>query len=218
MSIERRFVCVVILALLTKAGVNLPADAGVLTNPVPVTKTLYFKLRGASGPPTNQFPANEVIYCEIGSHEVASFTNNESFYRAFPPNESLVFRLFDQAGAEGPKTRLGRDYSKSLLVPQSMAKAAELHGHSLDSTHAAIYPLFYVAPRAFSTEQMFVLTNSGSYELEVRIRIWAQTTNRGTPIEITGYSNPSIGTNYQFGMVTSPPVRVRIVKQAEGSP
>jgi hypothetical protein len=192
-------------ALVLSSVLELCANAESLTNAVPITENLYFQLRGGGGPPTNWFSASQLIHYEVGSREAGSFKTNKSCYRALPPDQSFAFRLFDQTGAEVQKTRLGREYSRVPVEPRSMAQAAGLHARFLDQAHRLIYPLFTV-------NQMFDLTNSGNYELEVRIRIWAQTTNKGPPNEIIGFSNPNIGTNYQFGLITSPPIRARVVK------
>lgn len=179
----------------TGAPVSIAAP---LTNPVPITHNLYFQLRKRWGPPTNQFFANEVLSYKIGT----TATNHGVAYRYFPPDRSFVFRLLDAHGGEVAKTLRGIEFSRAPRVPRSMSESARLHGYDGNLTK----PLF-------RPDDMFALTNSGIYQLEISIRLWVQTTNRGAPNELSELTQPGIGTNYQFGVVTSPPVRVRIIKR-----
>jgi hypothetical protein len=192
-----------VASIVTVIGAS--ANSAMLTNTAPITENLYFQLLSGLRP-TNQFLAGELIHYKIGSHEVGSYKTNKSFYRSFPVERSFDFMLFDQAGDEVKKTSLGCGYSASPREPKSKAQAAELHGHHLDSGRSEVYPLF-------RPDHVFALTKTGWYTLVIRVRCWAQTTNRGAPNELEGYFNPNLGTNLRFGVVMSPPVRVQIVKE-----
>ena len=186
----------IFIAALILQTADAPLNGAPLTNTVPVNKDIYFQLRKRFGPPTNQFSANESI-----SYKIGSFTTNEFFYRYFPPERSFKFKLYDQAGRAMEKTPLGRVYSRESEAPGSMRQASKLHGYSIPGVSDL-----------FRADQMFVLTNKGIYELEISIRLWVQTTNRGTPNEVISYTRPNIGTNFQFGVITSPAIHVQIIK------
>ena len=197
MNLKRRLLFSAAVALIVSLLGGVLAKAAEATNPVPVAPHLYFQLNKEFGPATNLFTATEYIHYMInttgGKHQV--------FYRYFPPERSFVFRLFDQSGGEVEKTSLGMEYSRPPPIPKSMSEAADLHG-STGSRGAVL----------FRAEDIFVMTNRGLYQLEVSIRLWAQTTNQGTPNEVIGLMQPEVGTNYLFGVLTSPPVRVQIMK------
>jgi len=53
----------------------------------------------------------------------------------------------------------------------------------------------YVAMVLFKPDDFFVITNAGVYTLQVQMRFWSEITNK------------------QYGVVTTPPVRVQVVRQ-----
>ena len=192
------FIRVGIAVCLAHYASDLSSGAEPLTNAVPITHNLYFQLKKMFGPLTNQFPANEFIEYEI----LTTATNHGVAYRYFPPDRSFVFKLLSPSGTEVKRTKRGLEYSKPPNVPRTMRESSRLHLYDASLTRSLFRP-----------NDMFVLTNRGVYELEISIRLWVQTTNKGAPNELSELTQPGIGTNFQFGVVTSPPVRVKIIKE-----
>jgi hypothetical protein len=189
------WVAVVILIINEPAVRLMAADE---TNTVRVTERIFFSLEKRFGSVTNVFSANEPVAYGI----TTTATNHDLIYRYFPLERSFVFKLYDAAGTEVKKTARGLEYSKAPRMPRTLVQSTKLHGS--DS---------FTGGFLFIPEDVFVLTNKGEYKLEISLRLWVQTTNTGVPNEISQYTQPIIGTNYQFGVVTSPPVRVKIIKE-----
>jgi len=161
-----------------------------------VTSNLTFYLSGKTNwSPQSQFQYNELIKWNI----VAANTN--AAFRTFPYNQAFEFRLFDGTGREVAKTSKGQANSVPFNPPQTMSEVAKLHGHITSES----YPLF-------RAEEMFVLTNRGIYQLEVRMRLWAQVTNHTPDYEVWTHFLKSPSTNTYFGVVVSEPIKVKVVK------
>jgi hypothetical protein len=187
-----------LLAILIPAVIS-NAPAGQITNTAFIRTNLVLTLKQRVGPYTNEFNADElIVYCILPVP-----LTNDVFYRAFPANQSVDSHLFDESGREIAKTKEGLANSQPVRAPQSVDQAASLKGHSVPRPYELFRP-----------DDMFAITNKGTYELEVRVRVWAQITNNSGPkYEMIGYFDKRIGTNAHFGVVTSEPVRVKVVKK-----
>lgn len=171
-----------------------------MTNSSPVTTNLLWCLVDAYGLPTNRFNSNKMITF----HVIPVPSTNLVYYRRFPESESFDSRLFDQSGRTVPKTALGVANSQAVHPPNSFGAARRLQPHFL----SAAYNLF-------RPDDMFQITNKGTYELEVRLRLWAQVTNTsGANFEPMAFNKRRFpGTNVLFGVVVSEPIRVEVVKE-----
>jgi hypothetical protein len=198
------------------AATGFPAQASSITNSAPITSNLALYLLQSFGPFTNQFRTTDSISYLIRSEPVT----NHVFYRVFPVDQAFDFHLFNDAGQEVPKTKRGIAYSKPVRPPRSIVAAANLKGTSSPHMEHLFRPedRFLMTNGGFSLNDMFVITNKGVYELELRIRIWAQTTNTNGPnYEPWMFSENFVkllvgGTNAHFDVVTSAPVRVKVIK------
>lgn len=188
----------VVVASLIITGPARRLMAADLTNTVPVTEKLFFSLRKRFDPLSNEFSASE----SIGYVITASATNHEIVYRYFPAERSYVFRLLEANDTEVKKTARGLEYSNTPHIPTNIVESSKLRGYDMSR-----------GGDLFRPDDMFVIKNKGQYELEISVRLWVQTTNTGAPNELSQFTQPGIGTNYQFGVVTSPPVRVKIIKE-----
>jgi hypothetical protein len=190
-----------IWAVMMAAGVHI--EAGTIADSALITSNLQFYLKRQFGLATNQFRAEEQIDYVIAPIPAT----NEVFYRRFPFPESFDFHLFSQTGQEIPKSRQGLANSREVHAPKSIDEAARLKGR----THLVEYTLF-------RPQDMFVISNGGTYELEVRLRLWAQTTNNIPNYEPLMFNDNFVkefiaDTNAHFGVVISQPVRVKVIKE-----
>lgn len=170
--------------------------AAELTNPSSIGPNYVWKIIGESGLTTNTFKASEALY-----YVIIPTKTNGLFYRTFPDDQSLQFRLLGENDLLVQKTELGFARSHQPIVPQTTTEAAKLHGYSLSRSYTL-----------FSADKMFVITNAGTYDLEVLVSIWAQVTNRLPSNEIMARFDKSISSNAFFGLVVSEPIRVKIIK------
>ena len=208
-------ICNVFFAVCITPVMGLP-----LTNSVPVTTNIIFELcpyRGTGAKlefdgPTNQFFANEEIDYRFRGWD----TNCWVFFRRFPEEQSFDFRLFDAAGREVAKTAKGQSFS---ITPQVPKDKVDLYNRLKPD----MFPGGAATRTLFRPDQMFDMTNKGTYELEVRAHIFAQVPD-GHFFEMPGFleriekeakyenKNAYCDTNNSFGLVISPPVRVKVIK------
>jgi hypothetical protein len=184
-----------------------------ITNGASVTTNLIFSLNQDAGPHcfTNQYNSSELIdytLLTIGQEgkifDRQSPSTPEVFFRMLPKNQSFEFHLYDDQRREVSKTKIGVELSQPVHIPGSSGDVTGMMGK------IAPVGAFHV----FRPEDVFVMTNKGIYELELKLRIWAQTTNTsGSNYEVIGHFDKRIGTNAHFGIVTSAPARVKIIKE-----
>jgi hypothetical protein len=191
----------------------LNATADSLTNAVPFTANLTFfleKLYG--GIPANKFKSDEIIYETLlvngtnisNGHGLWAGTNIVS-YRILPSYAQFYdFKLLNDKGQEVPKTKEGLAYSEPALPPKGefdLYRKFKFHPIKASDTRAMFRP-----------DEMFVITNKGVYELEVRMRICVPMTN-GLP-DTNAMMNFLRHTSAEnFGIIESPPVRVNVIKE-----
>ncbi|MGA3284324.1 MAG: hypothetical protein ABSD57_07690 [Verrucomicrobiota bacterium] len=176
----------------------------IMTNPIPITEymgtNLTFRLIGDGGF-TNQFRADEQIdYLVI---PIMPSGMPEVLYRTFPHDQAFDFHLFDGAGREVPKTKAGLANSQPVHAPKSFTEGTDLKGH--------------VAPFGeqvmFRPSEMFVITNNGTYKLEVRLHIWAIVGFGPKTKDKIWHFDRELGTNAYYGVVTLQPVRAKVIKE-----
>lgn len=185
------------------------AQGSELTNTVNIGPGVIFRLtRPQDDSVQSQFKSDELINYFIGSTGT-----NVSYLRKFP-NGNFDFHLFDNHGNEVPKTKVGLDLSLTPTRPTKDDLVYPKKSH--------YYPFFIGQNAAnygslFRPEDVFEITNSGSYELEIRMRLCVILTN-GVPdtkamangLNATGHGLSRVD---DFGVFTSPPLRVTIIKK-----
>lgn len=174
------------------------ASGRVTTNTVAVTPYLRFFLskRGDYRPQFN-VRADEEITCNL-----VSDGTNSVFHRRLPRPQAFEFRLIDHRGQELPKTKLGNENSQAAKAPVNRFDILKLKP---EYTSYSSYQLF-------RPEEMFMITNSGVYELEVRIRLCVPMTN-GVPDSFGMLNNSGFLRSTEFGLITSDPVRIKVLKE-----
>lgn len=170
-----------------------------LTNSVNLTTnlTLYLTDLGGSDRPQSTFQSDETIYRMMGGT-----TTNLVFFRGLPKEQTYEFHLFDAAGREIPKTELGKENSAMAQLP---GKPNKLKPAFVSSGNEALIQLF-------RPDDMFVITNAGSYDLEVRLRICAPMTN-GLPDSAAMTNSRAFISDHNLGILISPPLRVKVIKR-----
>jgi hypothetical protein len=189
----------------------LNATADSLTNVVPFTANLTFYLQKDLGGAANQFKSDEMIYETLlvngtnisNGHGLWAGTNIVS-YRILPSYAQFYnFKLLNDEGQEVPKTKKGFDYNQPAEPPKGefdLYRKFKFHPIKGQDTRAMFRP-----------DEMFVITNKGVYELEVRMRICVPMTN-GLP-DTNAMMNFLRHTRAEnFGIIESPPVRVKVIK------
>jgi hypothetical protein len=202
-----------LFAVLVSAMIfNAVADS--LTNLVPLTANLTFYLQDEfhGGIPTNKFKSDEMILETIlvngtnisNGHGLWAGTNIVS-YRILPSYDQFYnFKLLNDKGQEVPKTIEGLAYSKPAKPPRNEFDLRR---------NFKIHPVKAADARTmFRPDEMFVITNKGIYELEVRIRICVPMTN-GVPDTNTMMDFRKTARAENFGVIESAPVRVNVIKE-----
>lgn len=185
------FICALVLA-----AENLPAIE--FSNSVPVTTNMFFFLNSrADFHPQVKFKSDEII-----SFTRATAGTNYIFYKALPFQQTFDFHLFDQKGREIQKTERGLAYSQEAVPPKSKSEAV----------NCKIQAIEYEPYALFVPEEMFAITNKGTYDFEIRIRILVPASNG-----VLNVGSMLNGTNVAFakelGMVVSEPLRVKVIKE-----
>jgi hypothetical protein len=188
-------------------AVSLSVRASQITNSVNITTNLLFCLSSEKNGlfPYAQFKSDEVVYSGL-----LGTSTNLIGYRHFPSG-NFDFHLFDENGRELPKTKAGLDFTGAPRKPTKAELRTRKFFYYTVANKAGEYR------RLFRPEDMFVITNKGIYEMEVRIRLcvimtngmpdlkamtdWRNTTSRGIPFA------------KDFGILTSVPLRVKVVKE-----
>ena len=112
------------------------------------------------------------------------------------------FSLFEATGREVPKTELGIKNSAFAQLP---SRPDKLRPAFVSMGNGAFIQLF-------RPDDMFVITNAGSYELELRMRICVPMTN-GLPDSSVMMNSFAFIPDRNLGILTSPPIRVEVVKK-----
>jgi hypothetical protein len=191
-------------------AVSASAKASEITNFVNITTNLVFYLTSSSdhNGPISQARSDEQIDFML----MGTVTNYVS-YRHFPSG-NFAMSLFDQNGSAVAKAEIGLKATVSPRMPEK----GELEEHDRR------FPPYFVdnrggeCRRLLRPDEMFVITNNGTYELEVRINLFVIMTN-GVPdlSAMTDWRNihgPYFITQAKdFGILTSPPLRIKIIKE-----
>jgi hypothetical protein len=177
----------------------LSGNASSITNAVPVTTNLIFSLDGKDGFPKSQFKSDELV----NSLLVGTSTNYIKFL-VFPFDQAFGFELYDDQGRELAKTERGLANSKSASPPTNMSELNKLASRVLWRDKGDFRALF-------RPDDMFVITNKGVYDLEVRIRLCVPMTN-GVP-DYEAMNLNKWFSNTRYGVIISDPVRVKVIKE-----
>jgi hypothetical protein len=194
----------ILAALLT---VMSTGQASQITNAVNITTDVVFRLTK---------PGDDSLQSEFKANEPIDYTldgprTNDVYLRQFPYG-NFEFHLFDGRGMEVPKTKTGLELTRTPPKPTKDDLRSYRHSH--------FFPFVvgrggaYYRP-LFRPEDIFIITNQGGYDLEVRTRLCLIFTN-GAP-DLNAMTNGSNATGFQFfkdfDVLTSPPLRVRIIKE-----
>jgi hypothetical protein len=192
------------------AGIALVNAANAIgsdfTNIVYITTNISFSLHNphVSGA-QSEFKSNEeIIWGLVGT------STNSVWYRHFPSG-NFDFHLFDNQGQEISKTKKGVSFTTEPPLPTyENLLSKKFFGYAVDNAQGEFRQLF-------RPDEMFAITNKGTYDLEVRMRLCVIMTNNVPDLNamldarnVTGGGLPYV-TN--FGVLTSPPLRVKIIKE-----
>jgi hypothetical protein len=181
------------------------------TNAVGITSNLFLFLSSERhhGWATNIFKSNDRILHGMGVKPLHAAGTNMAYvrYLALRFQASFDFKLFDSSGREIEKTALGVANSKPAHSPQSVKELDELKPQVIRQETVALRELF-------RPDDMFVITNTGVYELVLRMRICVPMTNGVPDLEAMQFS-PGKNVrrqNANYENILSPPLRVRVIK------
>jgi hypothetical protein len=185
------------------------AMASQITNSVDIASNVLFDLiRPEDGRPLSQLKSDEVVDFCVGSP-----STNVLYLRKFPYG-SFDFHLFDDKGEEVSKTQAG------LNLTRTPPKPTKDDLRFWRTSHFAPFMVgggaAYFAP-LFRPDDVFTITNKGVYELEVRTRLCVIMTN-GMPdlkamADGLNASLRCLPFVNNFGVLTSPPLRVKVIKE-----
>jgi hypothetical protein len=188
-------------------ALRVNVQAGQITNSVNIATNLSFYLTLKNdGQPRSAFKFDDLTqYVLIGT------ATNFTYFRRFPSG-NFDFHLFDQTGREMPKSKRGLSFSEEPQKPTRHDLEVEdlkFAGVIVDNEAASYSDLF-------RAKDMFEITNAGTYELEVRVRICIIMSN-GVPdytAMVDGRNSLPSGYPFadDFGVLESGPLRVKIVK------
>jgi len=193
-------------------AIALTGQAIPLTNSVPFGEALTWSLHSLRDwHPHLQFEADELIYYRLHSNYFKSVDATNQIpvrYLAFPYSQTFDFQVFDDKGNEVRKTIMGWYYTKETTIPKDCEELALKLVIGSESS-----------PCLRPTD-MFAIKKAGTYELEVRMKICVPLTNSMPDIKaMTSWrdihestSNPHLA-NTNWGILTSDPVRVKIIKE-----
>jgi hypothetical protein len=174
------------------------AEAEMVTNSAAITTNLYFFLTAG----TNYLDHSTFRSADWISYTIASRDKKPELFRCFPAQQAFELKLFDESGRPVPKTKLGLSWGAPVKAPKSMREASRVHGRPAGGTYYLFRP-----------NDLFSITNKGSYALEVKLTLWARTTNNTPDIEpLIFHQKPPINANLHYGVVVSEPLHVRIIK------
>ena len=187
----------------------LCAPASEITNSVNITTNLVFYLiRPMVAGSQSQFKSDEVInYMLMGT------STNYIGYRHFPSG-SFDFHLFDKDGKEVPKTKAGLALAGTPPKPTEADlrfwRTSGFYPYNVNEKDGEYRKLF-------RPDDIFVITNKGVYEMEIRMRLCVIMTNGAPDLKaMTDWRNVTLrGLPFtkDFGVLTSPPLRVKVIKK-----
>lgn len=180
------------------------------TNAVSITSNLVFFLSSDfhHGGVASEFRAHERILHGVGVRPLRAIGTNliHVKYFALPFSQSFDFKLFDSDGREVEKTKAGLANSEPARSPQNVTELNSLKLQIIRQESVKVRELF-------RPDEMFAMTNKGTYELVIRRRICVPITNGLPDIRAMVFSpgqNPRHNGNYH--VVVSSPLRVKVVK------
>lgn len=177
------------------------------TNTVSAITNIKFFLtsRRADLFPAMEFKPNDLIFAGVCQPPGTIESTNRQFDRflLFPNGQSFEYSMFDAHGKEVPK-RHGQKKIEDVVPPDNYDDFKKFKAVLLGTGEGHSLPLF-------RPDQMFEITNSGTYTIEFRMRILVSTTN-GFPDyrviqNLKQYYHPP------YGMVVSEPLRVKIINE-----
>jgi hypothetical protein len=175
------------------------------TNAVNITTNLIFYLSSDkyNEYPANQFRADELLTKGLDLYPPRLSVTNSVYYFVLPFNETYDFHLFDGTGHEIQKTQKGIAMSEP---PKPLEGGRDRDYSSMTTTSVTELHRFVCA------DDLFVITNKGTYDMIIAIRICVPVTN-GVP-DTYAMSDPfrTIQAK-EDGIVESKPLRVKIIKE-----
>jgi hypothetical protein len=175
------------------------------TNAVHITTNLLFFLssRRYDLYPANQFKSDELLIQGLQLYPVSLQRTNAAYYFNLPFNQTYDFHLCDKMGHEIEKTPKGLAMSEP---PKPLSGGRDRDYSSMTATRMAEFHAI------FRPDDLFVITNKGTYDMTIAIRICVAVTN-GVP-DIYAMSNPFRTIQAKdFGIVESEPLRVKVIKE-----
>jgi hypothetical protein len=194
-----------ILILIAMASLSSHADVFtnyVLgTNYVMIAPKLVFCLANetSSKDSATQFNFDELIH-----RKIIGTDTNDVFFRVFPYDQTFEFQLTDAKGQVVQKTKKGLTMGKSTILPKNRLQVPESNGRIVSGDAADFRALF-------RPDEMFVITNKGVYDMEVRYRIYVPATNDAPDFSAMIDGHKFVVSKH-FAVLTSPPLRVKIIK------
>jgi len=182
------------------------AQADEATNTVCITTNILLSLH-KSGIPQAQSEFNsdeEIIWGLVGT------STNNIWYRHFPFG-NFDMHLFDDHGREVPKTDRGLAFTAMPPLPTTEnLLLKKFPGYAVNNAQGEFRQLF-------QTSDVFAITNVGTYELEIRMRLCVIMTNSApdSAAMLDARNVSSEGLKYigNFGILPSPALRVKIIKR-----
>ena len=187
-----KFMAVILLLSCAFAGFS----AQVIDD-MPVSTNHVFYLADEAGHRTNEFRFDQKII-----YVIEPLTTNSIFCRTVPWTRALIYRLDDQAGRRMRKTELGYKTGPPARVPEPLDVAPRSDG--------TLAPLRY---ELFRPVDVFVVTNRGVYDLNLKIRVNVKIppdlmTNRGS-VDLGCTAGPKS----HYGIIPSGPLPVKLIRE-----
>jgi hypothetical protein len=177
----------------------LSAKAAEVTNTASITTNLFFYFTAG----TNYLEHGKFLSGDLIRYTIATHDKKLELFRSFPAHQAFDFKMFDESGKPVSNTKLGLSWREPIEPPKTLHEVSRLHGRPSGETYSLFRP-----------DDLFVITNKGTYDLEFRLTIWGQTTNNIPDIDILLlHQKPPINTNLHYGVVVSEPLRVKVIKQ-----
>lgn len=188
---------------------GLYAPASQITNSVNLTTNLVFSLGSMKTVGSqSQFKSGELIdYMLIGT------STNDIGYRHFPSGD-FDFHLFEADGKEVSKTKTGLTLTSIAKKPTEADlvywRTSHFSPRNVSKNRGEYRHLF-------RPDDVFMITNKGVYEMEIRIRLCVIMTNNLPDLKamvdwrnVASHGYPFVK---DFGVLTSPPLRVKVIKE-----
>lgn len=128
----------------------------------------------------DEFDVSETLVYKISATGTNVFSVGQ-----LPISQRFIFTLRDSHGAEVPKTRVGRESSPEDYAPVSTRR---LRWTTVASDSS-------IAKELFKIQDYFDIQRPGTYELQIKLRLWVKRADSS------------------YGLVISRPLVVKIVKR-----